>query len=198
MRPRLPVRDFNCAIGKWEWQTQLKGNECGNGVGDSSFILRIFTAKAARYVDVVMNLAAKRQTPKTAPLVYLAVLQAVMRGREAGDDGHGTVAMSTMLMGLHQPSSITRLSIRPRVDGTPVLTTVRRRDGGLSRPTAQRRDGMVVCPSVRPTVLDGIVLLGLPEYCRDVGSNSAFSGDTCGPLGLQAEQIPCTVRVWGE
>ncbi|KAJ7312421.1 hypothetical protein DFH08DRAFT_973498 [Mycena albidolilacea] len=36
-----------------------------------------------------------------------------------------------------------RLSIRPRVDGTPVLTTVRRRDGGLRRPIAQRRDGTV-------------------------------------------------------
>jgi hypothetical protein len=111
-------------------------------------------------------------TSISAPLVYLAVLQAAMRGREAGDDGHGTAAASTMLMGLHQPSSIhnvpallptsgnvtvrcSRLSIRPRVDGTPVLTTVRRRDGGLSRPTAQRRDGTVVRPSVRPTVLDG-------------------------------------------
>ncbi|KAJ7323621.1 hypothetical protein DFH08DRAFT_969165 [Mycena albidolilacea] len=48
-----------------------------------------------------------------------------------------------------------RPSIRPRVDGTPVFITVRRRDGRLARVTALRRDGTVVRPSVRPTVLDG-------------------------------------------
>ncbi|KAJ7350015.1 hypothetical protein DFH08DRAFT_807340 [Mycena albidolilacea] len=55
-----------------------------------------------------------------------------------------------------RPSSVVR---RP-VDGTPVFTTVRRRDGTLRGPTAQRRDGTVVRPSVRPTVLDGSVTIG--------------------------------------
>ncbi|KAJ7826907.1 hypothetical protein B0H14DRAFT_3467408 [Mycena olivaceomarginata] len=45
--------------------------------------------------------------------------------------------------------------VRRPVDGTPVFTTVRRRDGTLRGPTAQRRDGTVVRPSVRLTVLDG-------------------------------------------
>ncbi|KAF8149733.1 hypothetical protein K438DRAFT_2085838 [Mycena galopus ATCC 62051] len=79
-----------------------------------------------------------------------AALQAAVRGGEAGVDGHGTVAPSA------RPSN--RLSTRPPVDGTPVLTTVWRRDGGLRGPPAQRRDGTIVRPSVRPTVLDGTVL----------------------------------------
>ncbi|KAJ7798466.1 hypothetical protein B0H14DRAFT_2617889 [Mycena olivaceomarginata] len=136
--------------------TQLEGNECGNQVGDSPFILCIFTAKAARYVDVVMNLAAKRQTPKTvlihqhiSPLVYLAAPQAAMRGGRRDLMGMGQWRRRDVAERCSRPS------IRPRVDGTPVLTTVRRRDGGLRRPIAQRRDGTVVRPSVRPTVLDG-------------------------------------------
>ncbi|KAF8189194.1 hypothetical protein K438DRAFT_1763937 [Mycena galopus ATCC 62051] len=41
------------------------------------------------------------------------------------------------------------------VHGTAVLAAVRRRDGMLGRPAAQGRDGTIVRPSVRPTVLDG-------------------------------------------
>ncbi|KAJ6527655.1 hypothetical protein B0H19DRAFT_1275024 [Mycena capillaripes] len=48
-----------------------------------------------------------------------------------------------------------RPSFRLPVDGTAVLTAVRRRDGMLGRPVAQGRDGTVVRPSVRPTGLDG-------------------------------------------
>ncbi|KAJ7327908.1 hypothetical protein DFH08DRAFT_816075 [Mycena albidolilacea] len=142
--------------------TQLEGNECGNQVGDSPFILCIFTAKAARYVDVVMNLAAKRQTPKTVLIHQHISPSGVPRGPasrnegwEAGPDGHGTVAASSLPTSGDVAERCSRPSIRPRVDGTPVLTTVRRRDGGLRRPIAQRRDGTVVRPSVRPTVLDG-------------------------------------------
>ncbi|KAJ7300538.1 hypothetical protein DFH08DRAFT_828391 [Mycena albidolilacea] len=163
MRPRSRLR--LSASG-----TQLEGNECGNQVGDSPFILCIFTAKAARYVDVVMNLAAKRQTPKTVLIHQHISPSGVPRGPasrnegwEAGPDGHGTVAASSLPTSGDVAERCSRPSIRPRVDGTPVLTTVRRRDGGLRRPIAQRRDGTVVRPSVRPTVLDGTNYFGLAK-----------------------------------
>ncbi|KAJ6592306.1 hypothetical protein DFH09DRAFT_1415332 [Mycena vulgaris] len=50
---------------------------------------------------------------------------------------------------------IIRPSFRLPVDGTAVFTAVRRRYGTLGRPVAQGRDGTVIRPSVRPTVLDG-------------------------------------------
>jgi hypothetical protein len=61
----------------------------------------------------------------------------------------GDVAERCRLAAVH-PSVVRR-----PVDGTPIFTTVRRRDRTLRGPTAQRRDGTVVRPSVRPTVLDG-------------------------------------------
>ncbi|KAJ7836871.1 hypothetical protein B0H14DRAFT_2589433 [Mycena olivaceomarginata] len=87
-------------------------------------------------------------------------------GWEAGPDGHGTVAASSLPTSGDVAERCSRPSIRPRVDGTPVLTTVRRRDGGLRRPIAQRRDGTVVRPSVRPTVLDGCPVQPRAESLR--------------------------------
>ncbi|KAF8162296.1 hypothetical protein K438DRAFT_1985224 [Mycena galopus ATCC 62051] len=80
-----------------------------------------------------------------------------VKGGEAGADS-GAIYRFTYHLRLHcrrQFDVADRPSLRPPVDGTPVFTTVRRRDGGLRGPQAQRRDGTVVRPSVRPTVLDG-------------------------------------------
>ncbi|KAJ7693745.1 hypothetical protein B0H14DRAFT_3661658 [Mycena olivaceomarginata] len=88
-------------------------------------------------------------------------------GGEAGADGRsdGSNVVGDDVDGCtHQPSrrvtwqsvvAVHPSVVRRPVDVTPVFTTVRRRDGMLRGPTAQRRDGTVVRPSVRPTVLDG-------------------------------------------
>ncbi|KAF8195212.1 hypothetical protein K438DRAFT_1760881 [Mycena galopus ATCC 62051] len=121
------------------------GNKCERSDEASETEDRLaLTSSAAQHFELMYSTNALVHQPWCAS----EALQAAVRGGEAGTDGHGTVAPSAL-----RPSD--RPSIRLPVDGTPVLTTVRRRDGGLSRPTSQRRDGTIVRPSVCPTVLDG-------------------------------------------
>ncbi|KAJ7822884.1 hypothetical protein B0H14DRAFT_2598198 [Mycena olivaceomarginata] len=103
-----------------------------------------------------------------------------------------------------------RPSIRPRVDGTPVFITVRRRDGRLARVTASRRDGTVVRPSVE-VMVDEDELCKVCFYCGDFDSDrlgaetypkiegdgftSTYSCGSCTSLSLEARNAERSKRI---
>ncbi|KAJ6602765.1 hypothetical protein DFH09DRAFT_1069136 [Mycena vulgaris] len=91
------------------------------------------------------KISGGRETEEVAPLVHAAY------HKNPKPDPHTRPQRLNTL-----PLVLTiRPSFRLPVDGTAVFTAVRRRYGMLGSPVAQGRDGTVVRPSVRPTVLDG-------------------------------------------